>query len=94
MPRMPSVRGGDHAKERESMVFYAIFWSTYVPFVLLTLSLLAERLTYHAESDGAIAGASLSEALEPCSQGRRRSQVTLSFAPKSGAILAPNAALL
>ena len=53
MPRMPSVRGGDHAKERESMIFYAIFWSTYVPFVLLTLSLLAERLTHHAESDGA-----------------------------------------
>jgi hypothetical protein len=50
---MPSVRGGDHAKERESMIFYAIFWSTYVPFVVLTLSLLAERLTHHAERDGA-----------------------------------------
>jgi hypothetical protein len=47
------VRGGDHAKERESMIFYAIFWSTYVPFVVLTLSLLAERLTHHAESDRA-----------------------------------------
>lgn len=36
------------------MIFYAIFWSTYVPFVLLTLSILAERLTdRHAESDAA-----------------------------------------
>jgi hypothetical protein len=35
------------------MVFYAIFWSTYVPFVLLTLSILAERLSHHPESDAA-----------------------------------------
>jgi hypothetical protein len=35
------------------MIFYAIFWTTYVPFVLLTLSILAERLTHHAESDAA-----------------------------------------
>jgi hypothetical protein len=35
------------------MIFYAIFWTTYVPFVLLTLSILAERLTRHAESDAA-----------------------------------------
>jgi hypothetical protein len=41
---------GDHAKERETM-FYAIFWTTYVPFVLLSLSVLAERLTHHAEDD-------------------------------------------
>jgi hypothetical protein len=48
------VRGeGDHAKERESMVFYTIFWTTYIPFVLLTFSILAERLTRHAESNAA-----------------------------------------
>jgi hypothetical protein len=35
------------------MVFYAIFWTTYVPFVLLTLSILAERLTRPAESNAA-----------------------------------------
>jgi hypothetical protein len=35
------------------MVFYAIFWTTYVPFVLLTLSILGERLNRHAESDAA-----------------------------------------
>jgi hypothetical protein len=36
------------------MIFYAIFWSTYVPFVLLTLSILAARLTQnHVESDAA-----------------------------------------
>jgi hypothetical protein len=29
------------------MVFYVIFWTTYLPFVLLTLSLLADRLTHH-----------------------------------------------
>ena len=38
------------------MIFYAIFWSAYVPFVVLTLSLLAERLTHHAESDGVTEG--------------------------------------
>jgi hypothetical protein len=27
------------------MIFYAIFWTTYLPFVVLTLSLLADRLT-------------------------------------------------
>ena len=32
------------------MVFYAIFWSTYVPFVLLTLSILAERLGHRPDS--------------------------------------------
>ena len=35
------------------MIFYAIFWSTYVPFVLLTLSILAERLSHLTESDAA-----------------------------------------
>jgi hypothetical protein len=35
------------------MIFYAIFWITYVPFVLLTLSILAERLSHLAESDAA-----------------------------------------
>ena len=35
------------------MVFYAIFWTTYLPFVLLTLSLLADRLTHHTETDAA-----------------------------------------
>ena len=35
------------------MIFYAIFWSTYVPFVLLTLFILAERLSHHPESDAA-----------------------------------------
>jgi hypothetical protein len=33
------------------MIFYAIFWTTYLPFVLLSLSLLADRLTHHTESD-------------------------------------------
>jgi hypothetical protein len=33
------------------MIFYAIFWSTYVPFVLLTLSILAERLSHHPASN-------------------------------------------
>lgn len=33
------------------MIFYAIFWTTYVPFVLLTLSIFAERLTRHAEGN-------------------------------------------
>ena len=31
------------------MVFYVIFWTTYLPFVLLTLSLLADRLTHHTD---------------------------------------------
>ena len=35
------------------MIFYAIFWTTYLPFVVLTLSLLADRLTHHTESDAA-----------------------------------------
>ena len=68
---MPSVRGRDHAKERESMVFYAIFWSTYVPFVLLTLSLLAERLTYHAESDGAIEAKRVPVSAKPSSRAHK-----------------------
>ena len=33
------------------MIFYAIFWTTSLPFVLLSLSLLADRLTHHTESD-------------------------------------------
>ena len=33
------------------MIFYAIFWSTYVPFVVLALSLLVERLTHRAKND-------------------------------------------
>jgi hypothetical protein len=33
------------------MVFYAIFWTTYMPFALLILSALAERLTQHTERD-------------------------------------------
>jgi hypothetical protein len=28
------------------MIFYAIFWSTYVPFAVLTLSLFVERLAH------------------------------------------------
>jgi hypothetical protein len=36
------------------MVFYVIFWTTYLPFVLLTLSLLADRLTHHTETDAAV----------------------------------------
>jgi hypothetical protein len=32
-------------------MFYAIFWATYVPFVLLSLSIVAERLTRHTEDD-------------------------------------------
>jgi len=35
------------------MVFYVIFWTTYLPFVLLTLSLLADRLTHHTGTDAA-----------------------------------------
>lgn len=35
------------------MIFYGIFWTTYLPFVLLTLSLLADRLTHHTGTDAA-----------------------------------------
>jgi hypothetical protein len=51
-----SLNGGQRRgsrQERESMIFYAIFWTTYLPFVVLTLSLLADRLTHHTESDAA-----------------------------------------
>ena len=80
------------------MVLYAIFFLAHVRSVR-PFDFVPPRRTSHLSGrerrrDRGKAGASLSEALEPCSQGRRRSQVTLSFAPKSGAILAPNAALL
>ena len=61
------------------MIFYAIFWTTYLPFVVLTLSLLADRLTHHTESDAADAdkaGSRPCEAFGPRAQGRRRGQVT------------------
>jgi hypothetical protein len=35
------------------MIFYAIFWTTYLPFVLVTLSILAERLTQPTDGDAA-----------------------------------------
>jgi hypothetical protein len=59
------------------MIFYAIFWTTYLPFVVLTLSLLADRLTHHTESDAATqTGSRPCEAFGPRAQGRRRGQVT------------------
>jgi hypothetical protein len=35
------------------MMFYAIFWAAYLPFVLLTLSIVVERLMHHSESHAA-----------------------------------------
>ena len=61
------------------MIFYAIFWTTYLPFVVLTLSLLADRLTHHTESDAATQTNPVPapcEAFGPRAQGRRRGQVT------------------
>jgi hypothetical protein len=36
------------------MVFYVIFWTTYLPFVLLTLSLIADHPTHNTETDAAV----------------------------------------
>jgi hypothetical protein len=46
-----ACEGQGSRKEGESVIFYAIFWSAYVPFAVLTLSLLVERLFHHATSD-------------------------------------------
>ena len=52
------------------MVFYVIFWTTYLPFVLLTLSLLADRLTHHTETDAAVQTKPVPVPAKPSSRGK------------------------
>jgi hypothetical protein len=53
------------------MIFYAIFWTTYLPFVVLTLSLLADRLTHHTESDAATQTKPVPAPAKPSGRARR-----------------------
>jgi hypothetical protein len=53
------------------MIFYAIFWTTYLPFVVLTLSLLADRLTHHTESDAATQTKPVPAPAKPSGRGRK-----------------------
>ncbi len=53
------------------MIFYAIFWTTYVPFVVLTLSLLADRLTHHTESDAGAQAKPVPVATKPSRRARK-----------------------
>jgi hypothetical protein len=53
------------------MMFYAIFWTTYLPFVLLSLSLLADRLTHHTESDAVAQTKPVPVHAEPSGRARR-----------------------